>query len=239
MAPRYYVNAPSVNDVRKQGQHQMILSAINKKQTFAELINQANSMVTGVLHDDLKRSLNIMPSAIAFGGLRPGSTNEITVTIKNEDMLAQRINIKPVTDKRILVRQEEHGLIAPGMIKKVTVSIRVPEDAETPATIKDTLQIMSKHDVFKLPITARLLGEDEWDEENNNMMATTGKSVQNSRVRERLNRALAQSRASDRKSDGPELLTRKPRNADESLKSGEDLAVKSMVSGDFTDPSRM
>lgn len=31
MAPRYYVNAPSVNDVRKQGQHQMILSAINKK----------------------------------------------------------------------------------------------------------------------------------------------------------------------------------------------------------------
>ena len=51
MAPRFYVNAPSVEDVRKQGQHQMILSAINKKQTFAELINQANSMVTGVLHD--------------------------------------------------------------------------------------------------------------------------------------------------------------------------------------------
>lgn len=66
-----------------------------------------------------------------------------------------------------------------------------------------------------------------------------GKSVQNSRVRERLNRALAQSRASDRKSDGPELLTKKPRNGEESLRSGEDLAVKSMVSGDFTDPSRM
>ena len=63
MAPRYYINAPSVNDVRKQGQHQMILSAINKKQTFAELINQANSMVTGVLHDNLKRSLNIMPAS--------------------------------------------------------------------------------------------------------------------------------------------------------------------------------
>jgi len=125
------------------------------------------------------------------------------------------------------------------MIKKITISIRLPDDAEFPVTIKDTLQIMSKHDVFKLPITAKILGEDEWDEENNNMMATAGKSVQNSRVRERLNRALAQSRASDRRSDGPELLTRKPRNADESLKSGDDLAVKSMVSGDFTDPSRM
>ena len=39
MAPRFYINAPSVENVRKQGQHQMILSAINKKQTFAELIN--------------------------------------------------------------------------------------------------------------------------------------------------------------------------------------------------------
>ena len=148
-------------------------------------------MVTGVLHDDLKRSLNIMPSSIVFGGLRPGSTNEITVTIKNDDMLAHRINIKPVSDRRILVRQEEFGLIAPGMVKKVVVSIRVPEDAQTPATIKDTLTIMSKHDIFKLPISAKLLSEEEWDEENNNMMATQGKGVQNSRVRERLNRAIA------------------------------------------------
>ena len=148
-------------------------------------------MVTGVLHDDLKRSLNIMPSSIVFGGLRPGSTNEITVTIKNDDMLAHRINIKPVSDRRILVRQEEFGLIAPGMMKKVVVSIRVPEDAQTPATIKDTLTIMSKHDIFKIPISAKLLSEEEWDEENNNMMATQGKGVQNSRVRERLNRAIA------------------------------------------------
>lgn len=56
-APRFYMNAPSVEDVRKQGQHQMILGAIEKKQTFGELINQANSMVTSVLHDNLKRSL--------------------------------------------------------------------------------------------------------------------------------------------------------------------------------------
>lgn len=51
MANRQYINAPSIEEVRKQGQHQMILQAINKKQTFSELINQANSMVTSVLHD--------------------------------------------------------------------------------------------------------------------------------------------------------------------------------------------
>lgn len=139
MAPRYYMNAPSVENVRKQGQHQMILSAINKKQTFAELINQANSMVTGVLHDGLKRSLNVLPSIISFGSLKAGSTNEIVLTIKNEDMIGHRVTIKPVQDKRILIRQEEYGMIAPGMIKKVIVSIRCPEDEPTPASIKDTL----------------------------------------------------------------------------------------------------
>ena len=81
-----------------------------------------------------------------------------------------------------------------------------------------------------------MLTEEAWEEENQTMLATMGKSVQNSRVRERLNRALAQSRGSQRGADEPELLTRKPRrNAEESLKSGDDLAGKSMVSGDYTD----
>eukprot|EP00345_Euplotes_harpa_P013684 CAMPEP_0168354078 /NCGR_PEP_ID=MMETSP0213-20121227/23662_1 /TAXON_ID=151035 /ORGANISM="Euplotes harpa, Strain FSP1.4" /LENGTH=223 /DNA_ID=CAMNT_0008365871 /DNA_START=1 /DNA_END=668 /DNA_ORIENTATION=+ len=62
MANRAYINAPSVNQVRKQGQHQMILQAISKKQTFNELISQANAMVTSVLNDPLKRSVNILPS---------------------------------------------------------------------------------------------------------------------------------------------------------------------------------
>lgn len=73
MANRQYMNAPSVQDVRKQGQHQMIMSAINKKQTFSELINQANSMVTSVLHDNMKRSVNIMPSIVRFGTVALGA----------------------------------------------------------------------------------------------------------------------------------------------------------------------
>ena len=102
MAPRQYINAPSIEDVRKQGQHQMILSAINKKQTFAELINQANAMVTSVLHDPLKRSVNIMPSSLKFGILQAGQgAFELILTIKNEDSIAQRVTIKPMTDQRI------------------------------------------------------------------------------------------------------------------------------------------
>lgn len=82
----------------------MILGAIEKKQTFSELINQANSMVTGVLHDTLKRSINVMPSAVVFGSVRTGTINEILMTLKNEDSIAHRITIKPLNDKRIVVK---------------------------------------------------------------------------------------------------------------------------------------
>jgi hypothetical protein len=88
MANRQYINAPSVEDVRKQGQHQMILQAINKKQTFSELINQANSMVTSVLHDGLKRSVNILPSVCKFGSIKLGEQAEMVLTVKNEDSLS-------------------------------------------------------------------------------------------------------------------------------------------------------
>jgi len=77
------------------------------------------------------------------------------------------------------------------MMKKVIVSIRVPEDEKVPASIKDTLTIMSKHDIFKIPITAKLLSTEEWEEENKRNLEQTGKPIQSNRVRERLNRALA------------------------------------------------
>jgi hypothetical protein len=81
-------------------------------------------MVTSVLHDNLKRSVNILPSCCKFGVLKDGSENEMFVTIKNEDGLSQRIQIKPTTDKRIVVKQEVYGAIAPGMTKRLTITIR-------------------------------------------------------------------------------------------------------------------
>ncbi len=81
------MNAPSVEAVRKQGQHQMILQAIDKKQTFADLINQANSMVTSVLHDPLKRTLNVLPGKLLFGSIEVGKAFDMLLTLKNEDQI--------------------------------------------------------------------------------------------------------------------------------------------------------
>ena len=145
----------------------MILGAIEKKQTFSELINQANSMVTGVLHDTLKRSINVMPSAVVFGSIRTGTINEIMMTLKNEDQIAHRITIKPVSDKRIVVKQLEYGIIAPGMLKQISVSIRVAEDEPNlPIKVDDVIQIVTKHDVFRIPVSANILSASEFEGAN-------------------------------------------------------------------------
>jgi hypothetical protein len=133
-------------------------------------------MVTSVLHDNLKRSLQIMPSQVIFGHVRAGSMNELNISVKNEDMVAHRITIKPIADKRVVVRQEEYGIIAPGMIKQIIVSIRVAED-ETSGSIKETIQINSKHEVFKLPITATICSEEEFEKMNVKQLGETGKSI--------------------------------------------------------------
>jgi len=177
-------------------------------------------MVTGVLHDSLKRSLNVMPSQCAFGGVRTGSHNEIILTLKNEDSIAHRITIKPMNEKRIVVKQLEYGLIAPGMIKKVSVQVRIAEDEEnTPFELRDVIQICSKHDIFKIPVQARILSPEQYNDENRTQLEKSGRPIQNSRVRERLLRNIEASRQSHRSDDkllglDPELLTKKPKEDD-------------------------
>ena len=101
------------------------------------------------------------------------------------------------------------------MIKKVIVCIRISEDEQNlPSSIKDTFTIVSKHDIFKIPVTATLMSMSQFEEENRQNLEQIGRPIQNSRVRERLQRALNESRQS-RRSDEPELLTKKPREEDE------------------------
>jgi hypothetical protein len=185
------MNAPSVEDVRKQGQHQMILSAIEKKQTFAELINQANAMVTSVLHDPLKRCFNVLPTVLKFGMLKADSVYELTITLKNEDSVAHRLNLKPLADQRVRAVQTEMGLVAPGMIRKVLVTVHAKE----PGTIKEVLHIVTKSDIFKIPIEATILSAQNYERELEEQRALN-KSITNSRVRERLNQSIQRARQS-------------------------------------------
>ena len=171
----------------------MILSAISKKQTFAELINQANAMVTSVLHDPLKRSFNVMPSALKYGFLKVDTPYELIITLKNEDSVALRINLKQCADTRIKAEQVEMGLVAPGMIRKVSVTILSKE----PAQIKDVLHIVTKSDIFKIPIEAIVLSAADYEREVQEQKAlNSAKGITNSRVREKLNASIQKGRVS-------------------------------------------
>jgi hypothetical protein len=53
------------------------------------------------------------------------------------------------------------GLVAPGMIRKVLVTILSKE----PGAIKDTLHIVTKSDIFKIPIEASVLSTEDYARE--------------------------------------------------------------------------
>lgn len=113
-------------------------------------------MVTSVLHDGLKRSVNILPSKCVFGKICQGEDAEIVISVLNEDSLSQRIQIKPVQDKRLVVKQETYGPIAPGMFKRIIVTIKATEE-DSLGKIKEEIHIMTKSDIFKVPVEAMIL----------------------------------------------------------------------------------
>ena len=161
-------------------------------------------MVTSVLHDNLKRSVNILPSKCNFGFVKVNTESEIIVSIKNEDSLSQRINIKPTGDSRVVVTQEcydkdgnkvpTYGPIAPGMHKQIIVTIRGSLGPDESAKIKLDVIIMTKTDHYKYPVEAHILTEEEFAARENDLATTSpGKSMMNSRVRNKLSESIAKS----------------------------------------------
>lgn len=112
-------------------------------------------MVTSVLNDPLKRSFNVLPESARFGPLRAGQNYELTLSCKNEDMLTQRITVRNPQDKRIRVRQETTGPIAPGIIRRIIIEIVARDDDS--GKIDDEVQIVTKTDVYKIPVFANIL----------------------------------------------------------------------------------
>lgn len=118
-------------------------------------------MVTSVLHDPLKRAFNVMPSGLKFGMLKAGQSYELVITMKNEDSVAHRIVLKPCGDKRVSGALAEMGPVAPGMTRKVVVTINALEEGG----IKENLQIVTKSDIYKIPIEATILSPENFERE--------------------------------------------------------------------------
>lgn len=57
-------------------------------------MEKKNLMITSEIADKLKKDILVLPDKANFGILRAGSMYEMIVAIINEDILAQRVNIK-------------------------------------------------------------------------------------------------------------------------------------------------
>jgi len=59
VSKRLYFNAPSINEIRKNGQHNFLLNALEKKKTYDEMIEKLNLMITSELCDPLNKMLKV------------------------------------------------------------------------------------------------------------------------------------------------------------------------------------
>jgi hypothetical protein len=62
------------------------------------------------------------------------------------------------------------------MIRKISVTIRADEDAEE-GSVRETLQIVTKHETFKIPITGDIHLFENFDNAHEQKMQSTGKPL--------------------------------------------------------------
>ena len=79
------------------------------------------------------------------------------------------------------------------MTKRLVVTVRASmPDASTLGKVREEIQIMTKSDIYKVPVECQILSQEEFEKQNNETFAQTGKNITNSRVRNRLRNSISQ-----------------------------------------------
>ncbi len=78
------------------------------------------------------------------------------------------------------------------MTRKISVTIQASEEG----WIKEQLQILTKTDIFKIPIEAQILSPENYQRELQEQRALNGKNLTNSRVRAKLTDQIQKGRMS-------------------------------------------
>jgi hypothetical protein len=102
VANRLYFNAPSINMIRKSGQHNFLLEALEKKKTYEEMMERLNLMITSELCDPLNKMLKVEPTSLDFGYLKIGTKYEMSLKIRNDDNITNRVQLRKTYDNKCL-----------------------------------------------------------------------------------------------------------------------------------------
>ncbi|KRX02221.1 hypothetical protein PPERSA_04843 [Pseudocohnilembus persalinus] len=162
MHNRMYLKAPNIAELRQTGSHTALAKTLDKKYNLDDVENKKNLMITADLNDKLRRDLLITPISARFGVLKIGGQYQITINVKNEDLLAQRITIRqPENNRFIKVFMKQMGPIALGLTREVIVRVNAQE--EIYGKVQDSFQIVSKHEIYTIPIYATIVDQEEFD----------------------------------------------------------------------------
>ncbi|CAE7589360.1 SPAG17, partial [Symbiodinium pilosum] len=116
--------------------------------------------------------VEVMPGACRFGPLRQGSLYRMSVFVRNLEVDVTRFNVKPPESKLVNVKWQP-GHLAPGMATKLTVEVLALE----PARIEQLLEVHTKAHIIRVPITARIVGAEEYDRLDAESMALHGRRI--------------------------------------------------------------
>ncbi|EAR91082.3 hypothetical protein TTHERM_00430030 (macronuclear) [Tetrahymena thermophila SB210] len=162
MANRMHINAPSISELRNTGSHQTLAKTLDKKFNIDELENRKNLMLTSDLNDQLRKDIQILPASVRFGVLCANRIYETKLVIKNEDVLAQRVTLKQPQTQHVKVFLNELGPIPMGLTREVIVRLNTSQ--EIIGKFQEEFQIISKHQIYKIPIFANIIEQREYDE---------------------------------------------------------------------------
>ena len=160
---RVYFNAPSVEEIRKSGQHDLLIEAIENRRTPEEMMERLNLMITGELCDPLNKQLKIDPVSLDFGLLCQGKTYQMYLKLRNDDNMTNRVMVRNGNKKNfITIENFVGGKVVPGETKKVKVVLRA--DEEIVGKYNEILEITTKSFIYKIPVKAYIVKPDEYDE---------------------------------------------------------------------------
>ena len=160
---RVYFNAPSVEEIRKSGQHDLLIEAIENRRTPEEMMERLNLMITGELCDPLNKQLKIDPVSLDFGLLCQGKTYQMYIKLRNDDNMTNRVMVRNGNKKNyITIENFVGGKVVPGETKKVKVVLRA--DEEIVGKFNEILEITTKSFIYKIPVKAYIVKPDEYDE---------------------------------------------------------------------------
>ena len=169
---RVHIKAPTVQAMRREGTHSVLYRALMKKQSYQEMIETQNMMVSAYTSDPLKRSLQVLPASLRFGVVRVGEVYEMTLMLKNEDNQLLRFSVRQANRRegKVLFRPAP---IAPGMFVRVLaeVFVRVPEKIET------EFEIATKTEIYKIPVFVNAVSNEEFERVNEEAIRMHGRSV--------------------------------------------------------------